>query len=89
MKLQPTWLRELAVTLLERRNAPSESARLQADLLLEAELRGLPSHGLQRLPLLLSRLDKGLADARTRGSGIWRRQAFLSMDGERGLGPSW
>lgn len=87
MKLQPTGLRELAVTLLERRNAPTESARLQADLLIEAELRGLPSHGLQRLPLILSRLDKGLADARARGSGIWRRQAFLSMDGERGLGP--
>lgn len=87
MKMQPARLRDLTTDLLQRRGTPSENARLQADLLLEAELRGLPSHGLQRLPLLLSRMDKGLADGRARGTGTWRRQAFLSVDGERGLGP--
>lgn len=87
MKMQPARLRDLTIDLLQRRGTPSDNARLQADLLLEAELRGLPSHGLQRLPLLLSRLDKGLADGRMRGTGTWRRQAFLSVDGERGLGP--
>ncbi|PST18824.1 Ldh family oxidoreductase [Mesorhizobium plurifarium] len=80
-------LQALASGLLESRGAPEQAARLQADLLLEAELRGLPSHGLQRLPLLLSRLDKGLADARTCGTATWQRRAFLSVDGERGLGP--
>jgi L-2-hydroxycarboxylate dehydrogenase (NAD+) len=87
MKLAPERLRGLASALLEARNVPSAHARLQADLLLEAELRGLPSHGLQRLPLILSRLDKGLADGQARGSGTWRRRSFLSVDGERGLGP--
>lgn len=87
MKLAPERLRGLASALLEARNVPSAHARLQADLLLEAEIRGLPSHGLQRLPLILSRLDKGLADGQARGSGTWRRRSFLSVDGERGLGP--
>jgi len=87
MKLPPDMLRKLAISLLERRGTPADPARLQADLLVEAELRGLPSHGLQRLPLLLSRLDKGLADPRAHGTGTWQRQAFLSVDGERGLGP--
>ncbi|KXF78126.1 dehydrogenase [Paramesorhizobium deserti] len=87
MKLPADRLRKLATALLESRGASAESARLQTDLLLEAELRGLPSHGLQRLPLLLSRLDQGLADARTRGTGTWQRRAFLSVDGEHGLGP--
>ncbi|MDK1385717.1 Ldh family oxidoreductase [Sinorhizobium sp. 8-89] len=87
MKLPPTRLRNLTVALLEKRGVPADSARLQADLLLEAELRGLPSHGLQRLPLLLSRLDNGLANPTTRGQGTWQRDAFLSIDGERGLGP--
>ena len=87
MKFAPARLRGLASGLLEARNVPSAHARLQADLLLEAELRGLPSHGLQRLPLILSRLDKGLADGQARGSGTWRRRSFLSVDGERGLGP--
>ncbi|PRD43173.1 dehydrogenase [Phyllobacterium phragmitis] len=87
MKLSPEYLRNLATVLIERRGAAAAAARLQADVLIEAELRGLPSHGLQRLPLLLSRLDKGLADVRTSGTGTWQRLGFLSIDGERGLGP--
>jgi LDH2 family malate/lactate/ureidoglycolate dehydrogenase len=77
----------MATALLEARDVPAANARLQADVLLEAELRGLPSHGLQRLPLILSRLDKGLADAQALGTGTWRRRSFLSVEGERGLGP--
>jgi L-2-hydroxycarboxylate dehydrogenase (NAD+) len=80
-------LMKLAISELERRGAPPEWSRLQADLLIEAELRGLPSHGLQRLPLLLSRIDKGLANPRVSGAGKWTRDTFLSVDGERGLGP--
>lgn len=86
MKLQPERLRRLATALLEGRGVPPDSARLQADLLIEAELRGLPSHGLQRLPLILSRLEKGIADGRAHGTATWRRKSFLSVDGERGLG---
>ena len=80
-------LRCLAQSLLEKHGVPERNATLQADLLIEAELRGLPSHGLQRLPLLLSRLDKGLINAHAKGSVEWRREAVLCVDGERGLGP--
>lgn len=80
-------LRKLAIAELEKRGAPPEWSRLQADLFIEAELRGLSSHGLQRLPLLLSRIDKRLADPRARGAVTWKRATFLSVDGERGLGP--
>lgn len=87
MKLPPERLRGLASGLLEARDVPAANARIQVDLLLEAELRGLPSHGLQRLPLILSRLEKGLADGQAHGSGTWCRRSFLSVDGQRGLGP--
>lgn len=87
MKLMPDQLCKLAMALLQSRGALQEAAALQADLLVEAELRGLPSHGMQRLPLLLSRLEKGLADGRTQGGATWSRRAFLEVDGERGLGP--
>lgn len=80
-------LRQLAVTALERRGAPPKKAQLQADLLIEAELRGLPSHGVQRLPRLLARIDKGLADPRTEGERTWTRQGFAAVNGRRGLGP--
>lgn len=87
MKISSERLRRLAATLLEARGASRDNAHLQADLLIEAELRGLPSHGLQRLPLLASRLEKGIADGRSYGTGTWCRRSFLSIDGERGLGP--
>ncbi|MDX3926265.1 MAG: Ldh family oxidoreductase [Shinella sp.] len=87
MRILVDRLREMTVALLEKHGVPLDAAHLQADLLLEAELRALPSHGLQRLPLLLSRLDKGLTNATARGKGTWKRDAFLSVDGERGLGP--
>lgn len=87
MHHHPDRLRRLATGLLESRGTPNEAARLQADLLVEAELRGLASHGLQRLPLLLSRIEKGLANPRTQGAETWSRQSFMTVDGERGLGP--
>lgn len=87
MRVPADVLRQMVVTSLERRGAPSDKARLQAELLVEAELRGLPSHGVQRLPRLLRRIERGLANPRTTGTRQWTRQAFLSIDGERGLGP--
>ena len=87
MKLSVERLRRMAVGLLEKRGASPRNAWLQADLLIEAELRGLSSHGLQRLPLLLGRIEKGLANPTATGTACWTRQAFLSVDGERGLGP--
>lgn len=87
MRCSPQRLKTVAVQSLMRRGAPAEAARVQADLLVEAELRGLPSHGLQRLPRLLARIDRGLADPAASGAMDWTRPAFLSVDGMRGLGP--
>lgn len=65
----------------------ASSAQLQADLLIEAELRGLPSHGVQRLPRLVARLKAGLADPQASGDVRETRAGVLSVDGGRGLGP--
>lgn len=80
-------LRRLAVALLRGRGASASTAWLQADLLIEAELRGLPSHGVQRLPRLLMRIDRGLADPNATGSHHWCNRSFLKVDGKRALGP--
>jgi LDH2 family malate/lactate/ureidoglycolate dehydrogenase len=80
-------LRQLAIEALLSCGVPESGALLQADLLLEAELRRLPSHGLQRLPRLLSRIRQGLADPVASGEMNWTRPAFLRVDGQRGLGP--
>lgn len=66
---------------------PRKHAALQAELLLEAELRGVPSHGLLRLPRIVERIVNGVADPVTVGEHVWRRDAFLAVDGQGGLGP--
>ncbi|MDB5614497.1 MAG: hypothetical protein JWQ22_2150, partial [Devosia sp.] len=44
--VQPTLARGLAVALLVQFGAPLDHAAQQSDVLIEAELRGHPSHGL-------------------------------------------
>jgi LDH2 family malate/lactate/ureidoglycolate dehydrogenase len=75
------------IRALEQAGVPADNARIQAGLLLEAELRGRPSHGLQRLPRVVARIRRGVADPVTSGQGAWRGEAFLDVDGQNGLGP--
>lgn len=80
--------RSLTIGLLRQRKASQGNARSQADMLTEAELRGHPSHGLQRLPRLLARVDRGLIDPRTTGVATWLAASALDVDGMMGLGPA-
>jgi LDH2 family malate/lactate/ureidoglycolate dehydrogenase len=80
-------LRDVAAKALLRAGVPEDHAVQQLDLLLEAELRGIPSHGLLRLDRLTRRIANGVADPHVRGVHEWRRHSFLSVDGQRGLGP--
>jgi LDH2 family malate/lactate/ureidoglycolate dehydrogenase len=78
---------KVALAALRGAGVGEDHARIQCDLLLEAELRGVPSHGLLRLPRLAKRIANGVLDPHTRGRHDWRGPAFLHVDGERGLGP--
>ncbi|MER6523875.1 Ldh family oxidoreductase [Streptomyces sp. NPDC001508] len=77
----------VAVDALIKAGVPAENARLQADLLVDAEARGLPSHGLLRLPRVLERIGNRVTDPVTSGRITWRGQALASVDGQNGLGP--
>ncbi|RAZ84800.1 Ldh family oxidoreductase [Mesorhizobium hawassense] len=80
-------VRNVATLALQKASVPMEHVIEQLDLLMEAELRGVPSHGLLRLSRIIRRVRNGVADAKTSGSHTWRAEAFLEVDGERGLGP--
>lgn len=67
--------------------APAAHAERQTEVLVEAELRGHPSHGLLRLPTIATRIQRGLIDPAARGAHDWRATAFLDVDGQNGLGP--
>ncbi len=80
-------IRKMAENALLAQGVTPANAHLQADLLIEAELRGLPSHGVQRLPRLVARLRAGLADPVASGVARETRPAVFTVDGARGLGP--
>ena len=83
------WVEATAVAIeaLQRAGAPPAHARIQAEHLVEAELRGRASHGLLRLPRLVERIHQGVLDPATRGNGRWRGASLLELDGQRGFGP--
>ena len=80
-------VKQLAKRALERAGVPAAHADTQVELLLEADLRGVPSHGLLRLERIVRRIANGVTDPSARGRQQWRGPGFLAVDGERGLGP--
>ncbi len=80
-------LRELGLRALARAGVPARHAETQIDLLLDAELRGVPSHGLLRLERIIRRIENGVIDCGSEGTHRWLGPAFLTVDGGNGLGP--
>jgi len=79
--------RSVVISALVRHGATPEDAARQADMLVEADLRGHSSHGLRRLRVLVGRLAAGLAVSGVEPEWTWRTEAVLEVDGRRGLGP--
>ncbi|MVW70711.1 Ldh family oxidoreductase [Bordetella sp. 15P40C-2] len=80
-------LQAASLQALRRAGVPEPQALTQLSVLLEAELRGVASHGLLRLPRIIERIRHGVTDPVTRGTGAWRREALWQVDGCQGLGP--
>jgi L-2-hydroxycarboxylate dehydrogenase (NAD+) len=80
-------VRKLAEGILFANGVPEAHARTQAGLFLEAEMRAIPSHGLLRLRRVIERIHAGLSVADATGDQQWTARSFLSVDGQRGLGP--
>jgi L-2-hydroxycarboxylate dehydrogenase (NAD+) len=79
--------RELIVRVLSALGAPQAAADVQARWLVEADLRDVGSHGLQRLPMLAARIERGLIVPDADPVASWRTSSLLAVDGRRGFGP--
>ncbi len=72
---------------LAHAGVPTKNAVLQRDLLVDAELRGVASHGLLRLPRVIERIRNGVSNPTSVGDHTWLKDCFLAVDGQSGLGP--
>jgi Malate/L-lactate dehydrogenase len=77
----------LILGVLTAYGAGPDAAQLQARWLVEADLRGLGSHGLQRLPMLVARIERGVIVPDADPVLSWRSASALAVDGRRGFGP--
>jgi len=72
--------------LLEASAVDAGAAKLIADSLVAANLRGVDSHGVQLLPFYIEQLENGRVSATARGRVVSESGCCLVYDGENGLG---
>ncbi len=80
-------LRALAAAALRRAGVPEEGAAIVAGALVEAEARGIESHGLRLLPSYVARIKAGGVNAAAEPRVVREGPAVALMDGQNGLGP--
>jgi LDH2 family malate/lactate/ureidoglycolate dehydrogenase len=80
-------LRDFCAALFEGAGVPSPDALTAADSLVEADLRGVSSHGTTRVGIYLERLQAGLINPRPTVAVIRETATTVLLDGDNGLGP--
>ena len=78
---------EIGVKALEAVGVPKEDARTTVEVLLCADLRGVDTHGIQRLLLYIPRIRKGLMNPRPRIKVEPVPPVMKRVYGDDGLGP--
>lgn len=81
-------LLEFGTRVLEAAGSPRAEAAVVAESLLEADARGVASHGYTRLGAFAERLRRGIVRPGVRGKVVRDAPAFLHIDGENGMGIS-
>lgn len=80
-------LKDYAVRFFVRHGVGEEDARIAAEILISADMRGVDSHGIIRLDTYYgSRLRKGLIDPKTPITVLRETAATLALDAGSGLG---
>lgn len=85
--VRPEKVLDYVKKLLSHYGLCPEDAETVAANLLFANLRGLDTHGVMRLPTYLKRLELGLAAKDARPEIVQEEDTFAVIDGHNGLGP--
>jgi LDH2 family malate/lactate/ureidoglycolate dehydrogenase len=80
-------LYDFAYRVLQRLDVPDDDARAVAGCLIKADLRGVDSHGMVRLPVYARRVEIGAVKARPDVRVLPAAGAVALVDGDNGLGP--
>lgn len=86
-----TWVPEpklnaFVVAVFRKFGVPAREARITTDVLLAADLRGIGSHGVARLPRYLTGIRKGSISPKDRSRVVKQTRSTAVIDGGNGLG---
>ena len=80
-------LQEFATKVFEQSGMPPEDAEKEAGALIWANLRGVDSHGVLRIPWYIENIDKGVMNPRPNIQTLKETPATLLIEADRALGP--
>ena len=79
-------LEEVIVRILGKLGVPEQDGQITADVLLSAELRNIPSHGLLRLPDYIGLFESGRINPTPSIKTVHETPSTAVIDGDSGLG---
>ncbi len=79
-------LRPFAAAILQKQGVPQDDAAFVAEVLVEADLRGVDSHGVTRLSGYVSMIHKGVLNPRPTIRVVQDSGATAALDGDHGFG---
>ena len=79
-------LKSFCTEALEKLNVPREDARIVANVLVEADLRGIDSHGVARMSRYVSGIQQGMMKSRANPKVVHETPCTATIDGDAGLG---
>jgi len=73
--------------IFEKLGVPSEDAQIVADVLSQASLRGVDTHGVDLLPAYVQRTQSGMSNPRPKMKIVKESPAMAVIDADQALGP--
>ncbi|ADG12847.1 Malate/L-lactate dehydrogenase [Methanocaldococcus infernus ME] len=86
MKIKPEMEKELIVDILKKYSLPEEDAKVVANCIVEADLKGFTSHGLGRFPQYIKALELGNLNPKPNIKVVKDLKATAIIDGDLGFG---
>ena len=86
LRVQAEPLKDFSVRVFQKMGVPEEDARITADVLVAADLRGIDSHGVARLRRYVNGLRDGVMVARPQVQVLAEMPATALVDAGAGLG---
>jgi LDH2 family malate/lactate/ureidoglycolate dehydrogenase len=84
--ISPSWLAERLAATFAAAGVPAPAAATVAQALVDADLRGIPSHGSLLVPMYVERLQKGSVSTRTSSEVVLDAGAVAVLDAHHALG---